>query len=95
MKKLIAVVLLSTVASGADRTTVDLETGIDPYHMELNTLPDGGCAVQVHVRLTQSDGGTKTESSGDFVEVAGANRTTCLDIVKVKGLALYKLKAGF
>ncbi len=94
MKKIILAVLLSSAAFGADRVMTDLESSIKVYKTELNSLPDGGCSAQAYARITQSDGGTKTEGSR-VVEVSGANRTTCLDILDTKAPALFKSSNGF
>jgi len=94
MKNLIAVAcLLSVVAVAADRVTTETEASVKVYRTELNTLSDGGCSVKAYALVTKSDGGVVGEGSRE-VEVAGANRTSCLDI-QTKALVLFKSTNGF
>ncbi len=95
MRKFGAVaVLLGALVVSADRTTVDVDSSVGVKVVRLELLPDGGCAVQAWADLTHSDGGSTREPSA-VVEVTGANRTTCLDVINTRALALFKLTNGF
>jgi hypothetical protein len=94
MKRLLFSVaaLLSGLAL-ADRTDTWSAASVKVYQVELLKLSDGGCAVQAHASMSKADGGTTTESSA-VVEVSGANRTTCLDIIDTKAPVLFKSDKG-
>ncbi len=91
---LILAAFLSTVALASDRVTTIPEATIVVQVAELLLQPDGGCAVMALAQATQSDGGITTEKS-PFVQVAGVNRTTCLDILQNKAVVLFKSTNGF
>lgn len=73
----------------ADRTDVWSAASVDVHKVDLAKLSDGGCSVQAHAFMTKQDGGIASESSRP-VEVGGANRTTCLDVLNTRGPALFK-----
>ncbi len=73
----------------ADRTDVWSAASVNVTLTELHKLPDGGCAVLAVAAMTKQDGGVTIEASR-LVEVSGANRTTCLDILNTKAPVLFK-----
>jgi hypothetical protein len=81
-------------AEAADRVVTVREATIDIYKVELDQLRDGGCAVTAYASMTQTDGGLLTEGSRR-VEVAGVNRTDCLNILDTRAPALFKSTNGF
>ncbi len=98
MKRYLAVFTVSFLvgaglALASDRTHVDSESSLRVYKSDLISLADGGCAVQAFAYVTASDGGLTQEASR-VVEVAGANRTACLDVF-TKSLVLFKSTNGF
>jgi hypothetical protein len=99
MKKLFTVglCLAALAAIAADRVTTVTEASVRVYKVELELLPDAGCSVVAHARITQTDGGTLTEASrgGTPVEVAGTNRTDCLNIINTRAPVLFKSTNGF
>jgi hypothetical protein len=95
VKKLIAVlVLVPSLIFAADRVTIVPEASIKVYRVELDKLPDGGCAVTALATMTQTDGGILTEGSRRL-EVAGVNRTDCLNIIDTRASVLFKSTNGF
>lgn len=94
MKKLLMIgAVLLSLAALADRTDVWSTASIRVTEVHLSKLPDGGCSVSATGTYTKADGGTLTEATDHF-EVAGANRTDCLNILDVRALALFKLDKG-
>lgn len=94
MKKLLLAAALAVSAVAlADRTDVWLASTVSVYHVSLDLLPDGGCVVTAFASITKTDGGVTTEGSSP-TEVAGANRTTCLDILNNKAPVLFKTDKG-
>lgn len=90
---LVGVMLVVAGVAYADRDDVWSAASVQVQSVVLNLLPDGGCSVQALATYSKSDGGTVTESSA-FAEVSGANQTTCLNIVNVRALALFKSDKG-
>lgn len=80
-------------AIAADRVVTVPEAGIRVIRSELTALPDGGCAVQAFATFPNSGGGAQSEASPQ-VEVGGANRTVCLDVLN-RSLLLFKSSNGF
>lgn len=94
MKKIIgAVVILAAFVALADRTDVWLAASVDVYKVELFKLSDGGCSVSAYANLSNAAGGTDSQGTRS-IEVAGANRTTCLDILNNKAPLLFKTDKG-
>lgn len=78
----------------ADRTDVLLSSTVQVSGVDLRLLPDGGCTVVAYGSVSKSDGGVVNGSSGDPLEVSGANQTTCLNILNVKGPQIFKAAQG-
>ncbi len=76
-----------------DRSHVDAEASLRITQTHLISLSDGGCSVQAFASVTSNDGGVTQEPSA-VVQVAGANRTSCLDVL-TKSLVLFKSTNGF
>lgn len=94
MKNMIAIlVIFATVTALADRIDSWSAASVSVYKVELNLLSDGGCSVTAFASYTKADGGSVTEGSAT-TEVAGANRTTCLDILNNKAPVLFKNDRG-
>lgn len=89
----VSLLLVGGIVLASDRTHVDSESSLRIYKTDLLSLSDGGCAVQTFAYVTASDGGVTQEASR-VAEVAGANRTACLDIF-TKSLVLFKSTNGF
>lgn len=89
----IGVVLLDGDDAMADRTDIWLSSSVVVSKLELYRLPDGGCEVEAHASFMKQDGGTRHKSSGTL-EVAGANRTVCLDLLNTKGPAIFRAVEG-
>ena len=95
MKKLVLIVAaLAVSVAHADRTDVWSASSVAVYKVELNKMTDGGCSVRACATLSKQDGGTKSKCTQEAVEVGGANRTTCLDIIDVKAPNLFKSEEG-
>lgn len=77
----------------ADRTDIWSAASVQVVSTNLQLLDDGGCAVVATARYAKSDGGMAMETSA-ATQVAGANRTTCLDILQNKAPALFKADKG-
>lgn len=94
MKKLllIAALLIATIAI-ADRTDTWLASTIAITKVELAPLPDGGCTVTAYGSYSNNLGKVVYEGTAT-TEVAGANRTTCLDILNNKAPVLFKTDKG-
>ncbi len=95
MKRLIVlfIVAASVIVWAGNRTHTDVESSLRITHTQLMALSDGGCAVQTFATVTSTDGGITQEPSR-VAEVAGANRTACLDILD-RSLILFKSTNGF
>lgn len=74
----------------ADRTDVWTASSVSVTRVDLLKLLDGGCAVAACATYTKQDGGTSGLRCTEQVNVAGANRTTCLDIMNNKAPVLFK-----
>ena len=85
-------VVVSGVAF-ADRTDVYLSNSAIVTRVHLDRLADGGCAVDACGQYSKQDGGT-TRACTPSIDVAGANRTTCLDLLDNKAPALFKSNEG-
>lgn len=102
MKKiLIVATLFGFAAIAADRVVTAIDSTVTVTRVELSPLPDGGCAVVAYATfqnagVTLPDGGPILQQEGTrAVEVAGANRTTCLDILNNKAPVLFRSDRGF
>lgn len=89
---LAAIALVAGVAL-ADRTDVWNAASVSVHDVHLRKLPDGGCSVQAWATYAKQDGGVADRPSNDQ-QVAGANRTTCLDIMDNKASILFKNDEG-
>ncbi len=90
---LVAAILVVSVVAFADRTDIWSNSSVKVYQVELMKLPDAGCAVQAWATYTKSDGGIANEPSA-ITEVAGVNRTDCLNIIDVRAPVLFKAEKG-
>ncbi len=79
--------------ANADRVDTWLASSVTVQTVTLLKLTDGGCAVSALATVTKSDGGVSLEDSA-AIEVSGANRTTCLDVLNNKAPVLFKADKG-
>ena len=89
----LAAVLLVGDEAGADRTDVHLSSTVRIHKVDLYKLADGGCAVQAYGTYLKTDGGV-TDRPSVLREVAGANRTDCLNIMDTRAPALFRADEG-
>jgi hypothetical protein len=76
----LTLLLLVSAAALADWTDVFVESTAKVTTAKLSLLEDGGCSIEGHGQATKTDGGVGFGSTGR-IELAGANRTTCLNIL--------------
>lgn len=95
MKKLLIVIALAGASLvWADRTDIWSATSVQVIHVELDLLPDGGCAVSAEATYSLADGGNTIEQRTRKTEVGGANRTVCLDILNSRAPVLFRADKG-
>lgn len=87
------IVLLATAVAWADRTDVWDATTVTVKQATLEPLADGGCMITVFASVAKGDGGVMVDTTAGK-ELAGANRTACLDILNNKALVLFKTDKG-
>lgn len=94
MKRFLFIAALTIAALAfADRTDIWSNASVVVKKVELLKLPDGGCAVQAYASFTKQDGGVVIEGSA-LTEVAGVNRTDCLNIMDTRAPVLFKADKG-
>ena len=84
----LAVCAIASVAN-ADRTDVWDASTVNVYRVDLEKLPDGGCAVTAFATMSKQDGGVISDGTRR-TEVSAGNRTDCLNIINVRAPVLFR-----
>lgn len=81
MKRLsIVAVLLASSVFAADRVVTYLASRVKMDAVHLQSLPDGGCAVDVCMAAETADGSRRDPSCTGTVELSGTAQTRCLSL---------------